>query len=130
MNPILDKTPVQRSVLTLGATMGLIGCTLLSGADNLSVGKARIWEWMFFTGEIDPSKSNIRAGIIAVWVGTQADLNVRASVWLHCQRLASRIEKLLATGPGTPSNIDGVGPATMGFVGPISFQDVQDARNS
>src|SRR5436190_4248181 len=48
--------------------------------DNLSVGKARIWEWMFDNTSkiINPGLANIRAGIDAVWVGTAADLAVRA----------------------------------------------------
>lgn len=99
--------------------------------DNLSVGKARIWEWMFDNAStsINPSKANIRAGINAVWVGTQADLNVRAAVYSHCQRLASRVEKLFGIGAGT-TVVDGIGPATMDLEGPISYQDVQEALNS
>jgi hypothetical protein len=82
--------------------------------DNLSVGKARIWEWMFSNAErkIDASKPNIRAGIDATWVGTAADLAVRAAVYVHCKRPASRLEKLFATGTGS----DAV-PATMGVEG-------------
>lgn len=99
--------------------------------DNLSVGKARIWEWMFKqTGGINPSKPNIRAGIEATWVGTQADLAVRAVVYGHCQRQASRFEKLLATGAGTTVATDGTGPSTMALEGPISYQDVLLARES
>ena len=48
--------------------------------DNLSNGKARIWDQMFRFGAINPSKANVRAGIDAVWVGTAADLAVRATV--------------------------------------------------
>ena len=92
--------------------------------DNLSVGKARIWEWMFDTvGAIDPTKPNIRAGIEAVWVGTAADLAVRAVVYGHCQRTASRIEKLFAVGAGT-TVVNGSGPATMGLEGPLNFGDL------
>lgn len=97
--------------------------------DNLSVGKARIWEWLFLDGSINPSKPNIRAGIDATWVGTQADLTVRASVYQHCQRVASRAEKLFASGTGT-SVSNGIGPATMSLEGALSYQDVLDARNS
>lgn len=94
--------------------------------DNLSVGKARIWDWMFRqTGSIDPSKANIRTGIDAAWVGTAADLAVRAAVYAHCQRLASRLEKLFAVGAGTTVT-NGSGPATMGFEGTISAQTVSD----
>ncbi len=44
--------------------------------DNLSTGKARIWDWMGRLGTLNASKPNIRAGIDATWVGTAADLAV------------------------------------------------------
>lgn len=71
--------------------------------DNLSVGKARIWEWLFAneTRSINPQKLNVRAGIDQCWVGTAADLAVRAAVYVHCKRAATQGEKLLATGTGT-----------------------------
>jgi len=92
--------------------------------DNLSVGKARIWEWLFFTGAINPSKTNIRAGIDATWVGTAADLAVRAAVYQHCQRLASVVEKLFSTGAGTTVT-NGTGPATMALEGPLAYTEFQ-----
>jgi hypothetical protein len=95
--------------------------------DNLSVGKARIWEWMFDgTNAINPSKANVRIGINSVWVGTQADLNVRAVVYEACQRQANRIEKLLVVSGAGTSVVNGVGPATLGFEGTISAQNVSD----
>lgn len=93
--------------------------------DNLSVGKARIWEWLFQFGAIDPSKINIRAGIDAVWVGTQADLDVRAAVYVHCKRSATRFEQLFATGVGSEAV-----PATLVLESPLSTGDVEVARNS
>jgi len=95
--------------------------------DNLSVGKARILEWMFNNAErvFNPSKANVRAGIDATWVGTAADLNVRASVYGHCKRLATLGEKVLASGTGT----DAI-PATMGYEGAIGYADVQAARGA
>ena len=93
--------------------------------DNLSVGKARIWEWMGRLGTLNASKANIRAGIDATWVGTQADLDVRAAVYTHCKRNATIVEKLFATGTGTTPD-----PATMVFEGQIAYQDVEAARNS
>lgn len=103
--------------------------------DNLSVGKARIWEWMTeadpVNRDIDPSKANIRAGINAVWVGTQADLNVRAAVYLHCIRDATVAEQLLKTaGAGTAPDSLGDGPATMGFEGLVTLQDVIDSESA
>lgn len=98
--------------------------------DNLSVGKARIWDWMFrSTGAINPSKANVRAGIVECWKGTAADLAVQAAVFGHCQQKATRVQKLFATGAGT-SVVNGAGPATMSFEGPLTADDVQAARNS
>jgi hypothetical protein len=99
--------------------------------DNLSVGKARIWEWMFDAGgqSFDPSKTNIRAGINAVWVGTQADLDVRAAVYLHCFADATRVQKLFASGAGTAADANGDGPGTTTFAGVLTRDDVQIARD-
>jgi len=95
--------------------------------DNLSVGKARIWEWMFTNQDraFNPSKPNVRAGIDATWVGTAADLAVRAAVYLHCQRQANRLEKLFSTGTGTA--MPGGSPGTMTFEGGIQYNDVLQA---
>jgi hypothetical protein len=89
--------------------------------DNLSVGKARIWEWLFANEAraINPSKVNVRAGIDEAWKGTAADLAVRAAIYVHCRRAASRVEKLLATGAGSEA-----APALMSFVGPMSYTDL------
>ena len=89
--------------------------------DNLSVGKARIWEWMFGNENksINPSKPNIRAGIAEVWKGTAADLAVQATVLNHCKRGTSRIEALFAVGTGTDA-----APATMGFEGLLTEMDI------
>lgn len=93
--------------------------------DNLSVGKARIWEWLFqnTTRSFNPSKPNVRAGIVECWSGTAGKLAVQASVFSHCKRSATRAEKLFATGTGTDAT-----PATMGFEGQLSYSDVETAR--
>lgn len=93
--------------------------------DNLTVGKARIWDWLGRLGTFDASKTNVRAGIDAAWVGTAADLAVRAAIYVHCKRKATRVEKLLATGTGSDAS-----PAVMSFEGAISYQDVEAARAS
>lgn len=92
--------------------------------DNLSVGKARIWEWLFNnqSRSMNPSKINVRAGIDEVWKGTAADLAVRAAVYAHCTRKATRAEKLFATGTGTEAS-----PATMTQDGSLSYNEVQAA---
>ena len=95
--------------------------------DNLSVGKARIWEWMFQneTRSFNPSKSNVRAGIAAVWKGSAPALAVQAAVLAHCKRSATVAEKLLATGTGTD-----VSPATMGAEGDVTAQNVIEAYSA
>jgi hypothetical protein len=93
--------------------------------DNLSVGKARIWDWLGRLGSFDASKPNVRAGIDAAWVGTAADLAVRAQVYTHCKRSATVAEKLFATGSGLDAS-----PSTMDFEGRLSADDVQQARES
>jgi hypothetical protein len=93
--------------------------------DNLTVGKARIWDWLGRLGTFDASRANVRAGIDAAWVGTAADLAVRASIYTHCKRNATRAEKVLATGTGSDAS-----PATMTFEGTLSYQDAFNARNS
>ena len=90
--------------------------------DNLSVGKARIWDWMTRLGTFNAAKANIRAGIDATWVGTAADLAVRAMVYTHCKRAASRGEKIMSAGVGSMAS-----PATMGYEGTLTYQDVEAA---
>lgn len=89
--------------------------------DNLTVGKARIWEWLFDNQSqtINPSKPNVRAGIDESWKGTSAMLAVRASIYLHCKRFATRAEALFATGIGNDEN-----PASVVFEGQVSDYDI------
>ena len=77
--------------------------------DNLTAGKARIWDWTGRLGSFDCSKPNVRAGIDATWVGTAADLAVRATVYTHCKRTSTRFERLFSSGTGSDA-----APATMG----------------
>lgn len=95
--------------------------------DNLTVGKARIWEWLFDNegSTINPSKANVRAGIAECWKGTAPMLAQQAVVLGHCKRAASRLEKLFATGVGSDAS-----PATMTVEGSINYNDVYEARNS
>lgn len=89
--------------------------------DNLSIGKARIWEWLFDNDarSINPSKANVRAGIDEAWKGTAAMLAVRAAVYLHCKRAATRAEQILGSGTGTDAT-----PVTLGFEGDVSINDI------
>ena len=92
--------------------------------DNLSVGKARIWEWLFsnLSRAINPSKPNVRLGIDEAWKGTAADLLVREAVYVHCKRDATVLEKLFATGAGTT-----LSPSNMTVEGNAHYEDVKTA---
>jgi hypothetical protein len=94
--------------------------------DNQTVGKARIWEWLFSnqTKSINPSKANVRAGIDEAWKGTAAMLAVRAAVYVHCKKFSSRIDKLFATGAGTDAS-----PSVALYL-TLTEQDVITALNS
>jgi len=89
--------------------------------DNLTTGgKYRIWEWMFSaTGSINPSKANIRAGIVACWVGNAALVAVQAMILGKSKRTATRTERLLATGTGSDA-----APGTLAFEGDVTVQEI------
>lgn len=98
--------------------------------DGLTVGKRDEWSnWLFKSGSCNPSKPNIRAGIIDVWSGNAAKVAVQVNIWGHCQKLATRGEKLFSTGTGTAAIAGGTGPATTALDSPITYTDVQAARN-
>jgi hypothetical protein len=89
--------------------------------DNLSVGKARIWEWLFQNQarSINPSKANVRAGIQECWKGTAPDLAVQAAVLAHCKRGATRLEQIFATGTGSEAD-----PAVGTVYGALSYTEL------
>lgn len=92
-----------------------------STVDGMTVGKARIWEWMKDIGYINPSKVNIRQGLGDAFGFGSAMAN---AITPHLSRGANRAEALFATGVGTSGT-----PGTMTFEGTITYLDVQSARN-
>lgn len=88
---------------------------------NLLIGRATV----------NASRSNIRAAFqdCLTQLPTKADGTNQAAGWAAVQlvmsRKAKRIEQLLATGTGTQAN-----PGMMGFEGTLTYQDVEQARNS
>ena len=85
--------------------------------DGLTVGKARIWEWVTenMTADLDASKANVRAGLAEVWPANQT---TRGQLLAIANRAASRIEKLFASGTGSTAS-----PATMAVEGPIRYEE-------
>ena len=97
--------------------------------DNLSVGKARILDYMIAAASIDLNRATVRAGVNSAFSVTVADAPCRNAIWLTGSRSGSIVEKLLVTsGAGIAPTDLGVGPGVLGFVGPIGQQDVHDAR--
>lgn len=94
--------------------------------DNLTSGKARIWEWLFANSQraINATLPNIRAGIAECWKGTAAKLAVQAAVLAQCKRFARLAESLYVTGAGTAND-----PALLTVSGAISTEDVGRALN-
>lgn len=89
--------------------------------DNLSIGKARIWDWLFDNAQsaINPNKPNVRAGIAECWKGTAAMLAQQTAILGHCKRAATRAEQILASGTGTDAT-----PGSFGFEGQLSINDI------
>ena len=79
---------------------------------------------LYLANGVNPSLADNRVFFDDVFSGA-GGTNTRAALLILWKRLANRVEKLLATGMGS----DAV-PATLGFEGSVSYQDVEQARNS
>lgn len=84
-----------------------------------SVTEQGAWVQMFMGDQANFALPNLRAGVAAIFTGS-AQQNAQRD---HClsmgRRLASRIEKLLATGTGSA-----VSPATMTFEGVLFYTEL------
>lgn len=87
-----------------------------------SAGEREAWQFMLSNGTINPSDANVRQGIQDIFSGAGGAAS-RAALLAIAKRKATRAEKLFATGTGSDAS-----PATMGFVGNLSYQDVELAR--
>lgn len=83
------------------------------------------WRQMVnMAGGINPSLLNVRNGIADIFSGAGGAAQ-RTYLLNVSRRLASRVEKVLATGVGTTAN-----PSVLGAEGPISGDEIQAARTS
>lgn len=90
--------------------------------DGLTVGKARIWEWMRTTAPLDCRAANIRQGLSDAFASATA---TKAALQAVCKRVATRAEKALATGTGTSGS-----PATMSWYGTLTYQQASLVRTA
>jgi hypothetical protein len=103
--------------------------------DNLTIGKARIWEWLFdLDGSINPAKPNVRAGIAECWSGNAARNAVQATVFVHCMAKATHVQRCFAAASATPPAVSGTlgastNVATAVVTGVTPFE-VEQARTS
>lgn len=92
-----------------------------------SQGERDGWRAMFAgSGAVNAARPNVRQGFADIFSGSQSNAPAQRT---HCaaiaKRKASRVEKLFASGTGSFA-----APATMAVEGPISYVDVQLARES
>lgn len=92
---------------------------------NQAVAEQNAWVQMFMGDRADFSKANLRAGIAAIFTGSAQATAQRDHCLVMGRRKATRSEKLFASGTGSTAS-----PATMGFEGVLSIDDVEAARNS
>lgn len=85
--------------------------------DALTVGKARIWEWLTnrMTTTINMNDGSVRQALGDAFTGTSTLSPLRNAA----KRNGTRIEKMFATGTGA----QGV-PSVLGFEGPLALNDV------
>jgi hypothetical protein len=80
---------------------------------------------IFALGSCNPSMPNVRAAFTDIFSGTGNAAANRTHIANVQRRKASRFEKLFATGTGSTAS-----PATLVLEGPISYQEIDEARNS
>ena len=89
-----------------------------------SAGERDAFTFMLSNGFINGADPNIRQGIQDIFSGPSG-LTSRTNLLALAKRKATRLEKLLATGTGSDAT-----PATMGFEGNVSYQDILAAFNA
>lgn len=112
---IVWRTGISRAALTVDGFD-------FTQVDNLTVGQARIWDWLFEDGPLNPSQSGKRAAVSEAWKGTAAKVAVATFVLGKCKRASTKGEAIYAIGTGTEGS-----PALLVFEGPVTAQNISDA---
>jgi hypothetical protein len=97
--------------------------TEIAGLLNLPMQRLQVLA-AYSGGTQNPSRADRRAAFDQVFSGAGGAMT-RASLAVLWRRLATRAEKLYATGAGSTGS-----PATMTFEGSLTFAEVLSARNS
>lgn len=104
-----------------GTTFNWVG----NGFITRSVGEQTAWRELFEGGSINASLANVRSAFSDIFSGTGNAAANRTHLLAVARRKANKGEKLLATGTGSTAS-----PATMGFEGLFTLDEIIDARNS
>lgn len=127
------RTSVTKREITEGGSLDPDGVTVRSwnwtgnGFISRSAGEIAAWQELFNHAQvINPSLTNVRQAFQDILSGVGNAASNRAHMANVCRRLATRAEKVLATG-GTGN---AASPATMGFEGALRYQDILDAMAS
>ena len=87
--------------------------------DALTVGKARIWDWLTRFGSFNAAKATVRQGLSDCFGAGSA---MATAITPQLKRFSTRAEKVFATGTGT-----GGTPGLLVFEGKIVSNDVAQA---
>ena len=113
---IVWKTAVSRN--EVGKTFIASALAAITAGNNDKLANFAAWN-----ETVNPSRADQRAFFDDVFA-VAAGASTRAALLVLWKRSATRVEKLFATGTGSDA-----APATMGFEGVLSYQDVETARN-
>ena len=121
------RTQVSKAELTQGpGPDGTVFNWVGNGFITRSVGEQTAWSELFDAGgSVNASLTNVRQAFADIFSGTGNAAANRTHLLAVGRRKATRIEKLLAVGTGSTAS-----PAVMGHEGALTFEQVEDARNS
>lgn len=110
---------VWRNDVSIAEANGVI---VWNEVDGLTVGRARIWDWMRQLEILDARNANIRDGLANAFAGAGA-AGTRTALTALIKRVATRAEKHLASGACSDAS-----PSIMTYVGSLSYIDASRIR--
>lgn len=117
----VSKDEFLNSTSRTGTTFNWTG----NGFITRSTGELAAFRELFNgRGAVNPSQANVRQAFTDIFSGTGNAAANRTHLGVVSRRLATRAERLFATGAGTDDNSAGL----LVFAGLVSHSDVADAR--
>lgn len=98
------------------------GVVVWNEVDGLTVGRARIWDWMRQLEILDARNANIRDGLNNAFTGAGA-AGTRTALLALIKRSGTRAEKQLSSGSCSDAS-----PSVMTFVGAIGYAEASLIR--